>query len=432
MYDVCGNRVIVNHHPGQWQAWQSPAQNVAIISGTQGGKTIFGPHWLRREIQQSGPGDYLVATPTFPLLNLKLLPEFRKLFEDVYQLGKYVGSPSRQFRISPFGQRRLFGNSGTNYTTNIFFGHANDPESLESATAKAAWLDEAGQKKFKSASYEAIQRRLAIHQGRTLLTTTPYSLNWLYSRIYQRRSEPHIDVINFASTMNPTFPLAEYEWARSELPDWKFRMFYNGEFTRPAGAIFNCFDETHNTCNRFPIPPSWPIYIGVDFGATNTAAVYIAEDTTNSKFYLFRTYHGGNASFQSHATRIKSTYNPITYGGAPSETQERREYRKYGLHIRNPKLSSVEIGIDRIYAALKTGKLIIFNDLSNNAQDIESMDIINQIMVYSRKLNDEDKPTMDIEDKNRFHLVDALRYICGYLFRHIKPPSDDTHIDLNL
>ena len=43
----------------------------------------------------------------------------------------------------------------------MYFGHANDPDSLESATAKAAWLDEAAQNKFKLDSWEAILRRLS-------------------------------------------------------------------------------------------------------------------------------------------------------------------------------------------------------------------------------------------------------------------------------
>ena len=40
--------------------------------------------------------------------------------------------------------------------TNVYFGHAQDPDSLESATAKAAWLDEAGQGKFKLDSWRAV------------------------------------------------------------------------------------------------------------------------------------------------------------------------------------------------------------------------------------------------------------------------------------
>jgi hypothetical protein len=148
-----GKRGIRLHfHRGQKKAWKSKKRFVAVLAGTQGGKTSFGPHWLRREIQKKGPGDYLVVALTFPLLQLKCLPEFLNLFEKTLKLGTYVASPVRQFTLSDHGELALFG-AVQETPTNVYFGHAQDPESLESATAKAAWLDEAGQKRFKLGSW---------------------------------------------------------------------------------------------------------------------------------------------------------------------------------------------------------------------------------------------------------------------------------------
>ena len=76
--------------------------------------------------------------------------------------------------------------------TSVLFGYAAEPESLESATAKAAWLDEAGQKRFRLASFEAILRRLSLAQGRVLLTTTPYDLGWLKQRLYSVPFKPEL------------------------------------------------------------------------------------------------------------------------------------------------------------------------------------------------------------------------------------------------
>ena len=58
----------------------SVARIVAMLAGSQGGKTVLGPHWMHREILRCGEGDYLVGTSTFPLLNLKLLPEYKLYF----------------------------------------------------------------------------------------------------------------------------------------------------------------------------------------------------------------------------------------------------------------------------------------------------------------------------------------------------------------
>src|SRR6266540_4871421 len=97
-------RMRLNFHPGQWKAWESVKRFVVVLAGTQGGKTSFGPHWLYREIQKCGAGDYMVVTPTFQLLELKALPELRKLFEITLRLGRYVGSPVRRFTFSEEGE----------------------------------------------------------------------------------------------------------------------------------------------------------------------------------------------------------------------------------------------------------------------------------------------------------------------------------------
>src|SRR5438132_930701 len=84
--------------------------------------------------------------------------------------------------------------------------------------------------------------RLAIDRGRVLLTTTPYTTaHWLKTRIYDpwktaNKNHSEIDVFQFDSTWNPTFPPEEYERARRDLPGWKFSLFFKGLFEKPAGA----------------------------------------------------------------------------------------------------------------------------------------------------------------------------------------------------
>ena len=207
-----------NFHVGQWRAWESLRRFVVVLAGTQGGKTSYGPSWLYREIQRSGAGDYMIVTPTFQLLELKALPEFRKLFEAILRVGRYVGSPVRKFVFSEEGEIRTFGVK-QDVPTVVYFGYAADPESLESATVKAAWLDEAGQKKFKLGSWEAVLRRLSLAQGRVLVTTTPYDLGWLKQKLWDRwkAGDEEVDVVRFDSTENPNFPQAEFERARRDL-----------------------------------------------------------------------------------------------------------------------------------------------------------------------------------------------------------------------
>ncbi|MCC6596980.1 MAG: hypothetical protein IT477_10770, partial [Rhodanobacteraceae bacterium] len=245
--DAGRHNLRVSFHPGQLKAWDSRKRFVVVLAGSQGGKTSFGPFWLWREIQERGPGDYGVVTPTFPLLELKALPEFRRLFEETLNLGRYVGNPVRRFTVSAEGEIRLFGQRQRT-PTHVYFGHAQDPDSLESATFKGVWADEVGQRKFQYGSWAALRRRTTLHRARVLFTTTPYVLGWLKTEFYDAweatgRNHPTIDIINFASTMNPMFSEEEFEELRLSMPPWQFEMFHLGRFTRPAGLIYDCFSD---------------------------------------------------------------------------------------------------------------------------------------------------------------------------------------------
>lgn len=407
----------IDLHPGQARAWLSEKRFVTVSAGTQGGKTSFGPLWLYREIQNRGPGDYIVAAPTFPLLSLKLLPEFKRFFEDKLGLGRYVGSPAKVFSFTDAGAKRVFGEA-PEVQTQVFFGHAQDPDSLESATAKAAWLDEAGQKKFKRGSWEAIQRRLSIHQGRVLVTSTPYSaFGWFKTELHDRAKagDPDYDWIRFESRMNPAFPMAEWERARRTLPTWKFDLMYRGMLTRPAGMIYDCWDEARHVVPAFTIPPEWRRYAGLDFGGVNTAAVFLAEHPISKQLFLYREYLEGERTAKEHAKELLQGEPgvPTTVGGAKSEGQWRKEFRAAGLPVREPPVSDVEVGIDRVYGLLKDGRLQVFDTCTG---------VIDNITTYSRELDDNDQPTERIEDKETYHLADALRYVASYL---VNPGTTD-------
>lgn len=420
----------LNFHKGQLKAWDSEKRIIPVLAGTQGGKTSFGTYWLRREIGRRGPGDYLVVTPTYPLLQLKLLPEFLKLFEKQMGLGSYVGGSTKIFTFSKAGEKIAFGDPEVDADgyeverepTRIIFGHAQDPDSLESATAKAAWLDEAGQKKFKASSWEAIRRRVSLNLGRILLTTTPYNLGWLKTQLFdpwneaRKRGEEHpeIEVVRFKSTANPFFPDSEMVWARENLPYWRYAMMYLARFTRPAGMIYDAFAARHKV-EGFIVPDSWKRYIGLDFGGTNTAAVYLAEDPSTLELFCYRTYLAGNRTAAQHAAAMLQN-EPVTrgwsppqaVGGAGSEGQWRHEFATAGLPIMAPPVTDVEVGINRVYSALTGSRLKVMEDLDS---------LLDEFATYSRELDDDGQPTEKIEDKSDYHLLDAMRYILSHLQR---------------
>jgi hypothetical protein len=286
---------------------------------------------------------------------------------------------------------------------------------LESCTAKAAHLDEVGQSSFKLASWEAVLRRLSIHQGRVLGTTTVYNLGWMKSEIYDRwkKGDPDIDVIQFPSIMNPAFPRAEFERARRTLPLWKFRMFYEGLYDRPAGLIYDSFNEDICKISPIALDPSWPRYRGIDFGGLHTCVLWYAEHKVNdsvTNYYLYREYLEGGKTSKGHVEAVKELSEGenvlIDCGGAPSEDQWRMEWEQFGINIRRPEVSDVEVGIDRVYGQHKQNRIFVFDTCKG---------YLEQKMTYSRELDKSGNPTEKIEDKSKFHYMDAERYIISEL-----------------
>jgi hypothetical protein len=412
--------VVLNFHPGQKRAWASRKRIVAVIAGARAGKTSFGAPWMYREIQRRGPADYLVAAPSYQLLDKAAVPEVEYLFGRVHKVGQVKRSPFR-FAFSDEGCRYLWDHVPER-RPRLLFGHADDPDTLEAMTLRAAWLDEAGQSRFKLGSWEAVQRRLAVDQGRVLLTTTPYNLGWLKQKIHDEwekagRNHPEIDLIRFDSTANPAFPPEEAARLRRDLPPWKAAMFLEGRFTRPAGLIYDSFDETKHTCKRFPIPAEWPRYLGLDFGAVNTAGVFFAQQPGSGKLYAYREYHAGNRSSAEHAKALLAgePRTPITVGGAPrTEDGWREAFTFAGLHVIEPDVKLVEVGIDRVYGAFRRDEVMIFDDLAG---------LLDELLSYSRVVDPAGQPTEGIEDKAAFHRLDAVRYIVGWLKRGSGDPS---------
>lgn len=397
-----GRKLTITLHAGQTQAHDSKKKHIFIISGTQSGKTSYLPIWLDREIKLKGEGDYLAVTATYDLLKLKFMPELQNYFVYLFGWGESKSEKTIYRQYKP----RMF--------TRIICRSADAEGGLESASAKGALFDECGQDGVKVSAWEALQRRLSLSQGRVLAGTTPYNLGWLKTQIFDkwRAGDPDIQVVQFKSTMNPTFPLAEYERARRTLPTWKFEMFYNGNFSRPAGMIYEDFSQNH-IIPAFDIPLSWARYLGVDFGAVHTSKIFLAQDPQSKLYYLYRESLEGNKTTNEHVKGVKqyNENNLIARGGSGSENQQRLDWSASGLNVRKPPISDVEVGINKVIALLKESKLFVFDTCTG---------IIDEFGTYSRELDSNGQPTEKIKDKANFHRLDALRYVASGLGKTVR------------
>ena len=534
--EIVGSKLKLNLHTGQTKAWDSTSRFTVIMGGTQVGKTCFAPDWMEREIKRRGPGDYLAITATFPLLSLKLLPEFRFVFEDIYHYGTYNTS-TKTFTFHRVKKKetdvvlftdKQYEEAGVR-ECRIIFGSATNPESIESATAKAAVLDECvspetlisteygvlpigeivekklrlrvwsydteseiwelkpivrwiklpqnkpllkfgnlkltgnhkvwtskkyvradeliasmgdeggessedgfvynlevegnhnyiangilvsncGQKQFRRDAWEATLRRLSLAQGRALLITTLYGYGWLKTEVYDEweKGNPDFDIIQIDSIVNPSFPVEEYQRAKLTMPDWKFQLFYRGRYSKPVGMIYDSFDSVNAVIDPFEIPEKWPVYVGHDFGSNNTAALWFANDPDTGYFYLFQEYLAGGRATHEHVNEwidMSQGYRIIRrVGGANHEDGWRGDFSQAGWRIDKPTVREVDAGILKVYGFHATNKLFVFRNCVNYLDEKQS---------YSYVLDEERNfiPTEKIENKERYHLLDAERYV---------------------
>lgn len=394
-------------HPGQMAAWVSFARIIAIFAGWQSGKTLVGPAWLLREIKRCGPGDYALIAPNHPLLRKKALPELlrylrSKLIEGVdFEERK----AANEIHILAKGGLKIWGYEAT---ACIFLVHADNPKAVEAFTAKAIWVDEAGT--LSDEVWDSIQSRVAVNNGRILLTSRPYRKNWYVKKIWDRRNDnlALIEVVNFSSIQNPKFPKEEYYRQKKEMPPWKFRMMYDGIPDTPAGLVYDCIE----TVPRFAIPANWKRQVWLDFGNNNTAALKVAEEPVEGglpNYYIYGEYKpgvrrsaGGDNGHVAHLKRGEPS-TPLGIGGSHQEDGWRESWSSAGLPVKEPPNNVIAIQIAQTYTLWANGRLKAFDDLEEFSKEADD---------YTWPTDErgnvikEDKP----HDDTKFHLMACVRY----------------------
>lgn len=426
-------RLLLHLHEGQQRAHNSKARIVFMIAGTQSGKTSYGPHWLLQEIKREmarleyperGVGDFLAASATYDLFSMKMLPEMQKLFCDFDPFGMNIGRYWSNARTIELSEGLIPGKFWARRDTDPMWGRiilrsADAPAGLESATAKAVWLDEPGLPQYNIDTWEAISRRLSLSEGRVLGTSTIYNLGWMKTEIYDKwrkqdpdEPNPEIEVVQFPSTMNPEFPKASMDRARLSMPSWKFNMFYLGQFDKPAGLVYDSFDTAACIVPAFPIPENWLWHVGSDFGGSNPAHLMYAQDPGTGLFWLVDEYKPGAKSVGEQVEELKSRMRNRQVvrrlGGSHEEIGWRDDFRSHGWPIAEPGVHKVDVGIGRVYALHKLNQIMVFDTCHGYISEKGS---------YTYKLDERYDPTDEIEQKSSYHYMDAERYVLSGIVR---------------
>jgi len=233
------------------------------------------------------------------------------------------------------------------------------------------------------------------------------------------------------------------------MPPWKFSMWYKGEFTRPAGLIYDCVDPSLHYWPDMEIaagtqydpdwmpPPEWKRYVGIDFGAPNFAAIFLAEETGYhelegptrdgqpiyrktesghlvkwSRYWADAEYRPDESKTAAEHVKAMRAIEPGTLeyiaGGSMSEGQWRSEFKAANFNVREPDVPTIEIHLDRVYSLFREQRLIIMRHCPRLIADIES---------YSRPVDEQGNACEGILDAHLYHSADSLRYIVSFINR---------------
>jgi len=184
--------------------------------------------------------------------------------------------------------------------------------------------------------------------------------------------------------------------------------------------VYGCFNENICKIKRFEIPKDWLVYTGHDFGSANPAALFVAQDPGTGFFYCFKEYvpSKGKSTFENVQEFKKMSvlpgfdvlddvspkYNIMQRvgGNLTSEDEIRQGYGAQGWPITAPYITRVNAQVDRVKQLMEKNKVFIFDDMVR---------LNEQINTCLWKLDAFGKPTNEIKDEKRYHLLACARYV---------------------
>ena len=378
---------IIELHSFQDQAIFAKERFVALVAGLQSGKTIAGCIWARKMMVEFPKNDGLIAAPTYKILTQSTLPKFFEINPD---LKKYFKKGDGVIEIPNRGK--------------VYIRSTDNPNVIEGMTLRWIWADEAGQMKLDA--WINFQGRLSILEGELFITTTPYTLNWLYTDLYQKAKDNVQDykVVQFRSKDNPYFPDEEYDRVKGTMDSRTFRRRYDGLFENMEGLVYQDFVPNMHTKNPEPQLKMKEFICGIDWGYNHpTAIIVIGVDSDGGYWIVDEYYKSGKTTAEliEKMNFFKDKYKIRFWYADPAEPDRIEEMRRSGLNSRevNKSKGSVRIGIDKLSELFKTNRLHIGH---------KCIHVLDEISTYHYPDPDSDKREDPVKEND--DAMDAIRY----------------------
>lgn len=383
-------------HAKQLEVYNSTARFTAAIAGTGGGKTVLGPLWIIKQIQERYQrGNYrpilgMVIAPTYKVLDRATVPTLLDTFKYTALQGTF--HTTKNLYTLPDGGK-------------IWCQGADNPGGLEGGQFDFVWIDEGGQVKYSV--WVAVQGRTGQKQAPVLITTTPYGKNWLYHEFHKKwlEGDDNYKVVQWASYLNPTYSIQEYERAKIALGPEKGAMRYDGQFMALEGLIYpnmpNCYVDLSNEEILKLISGPGKLYGGLDFGWNDPFSGHAGYLDENDVLWIWWERYKAETTIERHAEALPLISGRTIKWWAEHEPEFIIKLRRGGHKVKKAN-KSVIAGIEAVNARINTGRLKIIERLCPA--------LVGEAEGYIFDIDEDDMGGDKPLDENN-HAMDSLRYM---------------------
>lgn len=289
-----------------------------------------------------------------------------------------------------------------------------DLSTFEQAKLDGVWIDE----KTTEAVYGRLIPRLIDKRGFILYSDIPEQF-WQFERLQEAPAEAGIYFQHFKMRDNErNLPEGEIERASARMSRDEREQKVEGKFLVMEGIVFREYDDTIHAINDFLIPPHWPRWRMIDYGASSpTACAWVALGPTEEAF-IYREHYERNLTVPRNASMILRASGgenyvatlldphaidkpPVYYGSSPTIADQ---YSAAGIRTKGwPYINVIgeHATVQVVKKRFEDRTLHVFKSCTNMRRELRSWKYV---------LDKEGRPkATDAYENDNNHLIDCIK-----------------------
>lgn len=246
---------------------------------------------------------------------------------------------------------------------------------------------------------EVLSPTLIDKKGSAMFISTPKGFNHFHDLYNLQEKDPYYKSFHFTSYDNPFIPKEEIDRERLSKPEDTFAQEYLADFRKTQGLVYKDFNRLKHVYTESDFHAVDRL-VGIDWGYTNPAAIYLVEKDSDNHFWITQEYYKTQKT-TSELIEYSKSLRGNKYYPDPAEPDRIEEARRAGLNIREVS-KDIEAGISAVQELLKTGRLHIHSSC---------VSLINEFETYRYPDKKPEQNEKETPVKENDHALDCIRYV---------------------